>query len=96
MQTYATNSLSDFLNKLATDLSDTLRRAARAAERIEDPDASLPPVLHVKDIAVHRRVSTTTVWRKARLGEYGRLLSKPGEPIAIRREDYLRSLEGDA
>jgi hypothetical protein len=92
MQTTSSNALADFLDRLAGDLSDTLRQAARLAEHIQDPTAALPPVLRTRHIAEHQDISTTTVWRRALAGAYGPLLSGPGEPIRIARDTYLNSL----
>jgi hypothetical protein len=83
------SSLANFLD----DLSATLKEAAETARKLRDREADLPPVLHTRHIAAHQDISPTTAWRKARLGEFGPLLSEPGEPVRIAREDYLRCLK---
>ena len=83
-------SLADFLD----NLSAVLQEAATAARRIGDRTADLPPVLYTRHIADHQGISSTTAWRKARLGEYGPLLSGPCEPIRIARETYLQRQAG--
>ena len=83
-------SLADFLH----NLGEVLQEAATAARKIGDRTADLPAVLYKRHIANHQGISPTTAWRKARLGEYGPLLSGPGEPIRIDRDTYLRSLKG--
>jgi hypothetical protein len=88
MQPSATVSLASFLD----GLSDTLRQAARLAERIPDPEASLPAVLQLRHIAANEDISKPTAWRRAHRGDYGPIISEPGQPIRIARETYLRSL----
>jgi hypothetical protein len=88
MQPSATVSLASFLD----GLSDTLRQAARMAERIPDHESSLPAVLGLRHIAAYEDISKPTVWRRAHRGDYGPIISEPGQPIRIARDTYLRSL----
>ena len=80
------HSLATFLD----ELSVTLREAAATARAIDDHEADLPPTLKLRHLAKLERVSTSTAWRKAKLGQLGPLLNGPGQPIEIDRDTYLK------
>lgn len=82
-----TQSLASFLD----NLSALMAQAAETARGLEDTAPDLPPVLQTRHIARHQGVTPQTAWKRAKLGDYGPLMNKPGEPIRIARDSYLRN-----
>jgi hypothetical protein len=85
-------AFADLLDGLASTLQETAAAARKLAGTPEFDD--LPPVLTTRDLARLENQSTTTIWRRALLGEVGGLpptIDPPraNAPLRWYREAYL-------
>lgn len=72
------------------DLTVLIGKAAAAAHMLDADPHGLPPIVRTRHIAKYEGISNVTAWRRAKTGKYGPLIGRPGDPIGITRENFLK------